>query len=129
MQVEREADRRGEVRTAHRRRVLLIDDDREILELLAEWLRGRGHEVRTLVDGTCAVVEARSFRPHVVVLDGVLRGTTGVAVARRLREENLGCGIVFLSGLSRTELPPSEVVLEKPIDLSALEHAILTVSG
>src|SRR5690606_10785187 len=68
MQVEREADRRGEVRTAHRRRVLLIDDDREILELLAEWLRGRGHEVRTLVDGTCAVVEARSFRPHVVVL-------------------------------------------------------------
>jgi len=129
MQVDKETNRRADSRTVHPRRVLLIDDDREILELLAEWLRGRGHEVRTLADGACAVAEARAFRPDVVVLDGVLRGTTGVAVAQRLRQEKLGCGIVFLSGLSRAELPLTEVVLEKPIDLQALEHAILMASA
>lgn len=125
MRAEKEAERLEDARTVHGRRVLLIDDDREILELLAEWLRGRGHEVRTLVDGTHAVREAKKFDPQVVILDGVLRGTTGTAVARRLREEGVPSRIVFLSGLHRTELPATEVVLEKPIDLQALEHAIL----
>lgn len=104
---------------------MLIDDDEEILELLAEWLSGRGHEVKTLADGAQAVEEARRFRPDVVVLDGVLRGTTGVAVAGQLRGE-LDCRIIFLSGLSRKELPAEEEVLEKPIDLHLLEERIST---
>ncbi len=107
-----------------KRRVMLIDDDREILDLLAEWLGGRGYEVRTLCEVTHAIREAHAFQPHVVVLDGVLRGTTGMAVAERLRAEGIESRIVFLSGLSRSELPSSEVVLEKPIDLQLLERTL-----
>lgn len=105
-------------------RILLIDDDREILELLAEWLSGKGHEVHALADGAQALQAAQAFRPNVVILDGVLRGITGTAIASKLREENVDCRIIFLSGLSRAELPADETVLEKPIDLHLLEKAI-----
>lgn len=107
-------------------RILLIDDDEEILELLAEWLSGKGHQVHTLADGAQALEAAEAFRPNVVILDGVLRGTTGAAIATQLRKERIDCRIIFLSGLSRTELPPEETVLEKPIDLHLLEEAIIS---
>lgn len=106
------------------RRVMLIDDDREILELLAEWLGSRGYEVRTLGDGARAVEEARAFQPHVVVLDGVLRKTTGFAVADGLRAAGIDCRIVFLSGLPRADLPAEDWVLEKPVDLHLLEATL-----
>lgn len=120
MRVENEAG----YAAAEKRRVMLIDDDREILDLLAEWLGGRGFEVHTLTDGNHAIERARRFRPHVVVLDGVLRGTTGTAVAQRLRAEGIESRIVFLSGLSRRDLPRDELVLEKPIDLQTLERTL-----
>lgn len=125
MRWEKEAGRLA----PEKRRVMLIDDDREILELLAEWLGGRGYEVHTLTDGATAIEEARAFRPHVVVLDGVLRRTTGAAVAARLRSAGIESRIVFLSGLSRLDLPPDELVLEKPIDLNLLERTLLEALG
>jgi len=105
-------------------RVLLIDDDREILEVLGEWLAGRGHAVRLLTDGLRAQEEAHRFAPDVVILDGLLRGTTGPAVAERLRASGHERGIIYLSGLPRSELPQDVPVLEKPIDLDALERTI-----
>lgn len=129
MGVKKEADESTPRPQLPGRRVMLIDDDQEILDLLAEWLGGRGYEVRTLNEGTHALEEAKTFRPHVVVLDGVLRGTTGMAVAERLRAEGVESRIVFLSGLSRSELPPAELVLEKPIDLHVLERTLFEAKG
>lgn len=105
-------------------RVLLIDDDPDVLELLGEWLSGRGHEVATLSDGLLALETALAFDPEVVVLDGLLRGTTGVAIERQLREAGLVCRIIYLSGLSRWELPTVAEILEKPLDLADLDRAL-----
>lgn len=104
-------------------RVLLIDDDDELLEVLGEWLRFRGHLVHLLADGLRAEEEANAFLPDVVLLDGVLKGTTGTDVATRLRSGGHH-GIIFLSGLPRGELPQDVPVFEKPIDLEALERTI-----
>lgn len=110
-------------------RVLLVDDDSEILEVLGEWLSGRGHAVRLLDDGHRAPEEAHRFAPDVVILDGLLRGTTGPAVAQRLRESGHRRGIIYLSGLPRGELPFGVPVLEKPIDLDVLERTIRRVAA
>ncbi|WP_373048293.1 response regulator [Vulgatibacter sp.] len=104
-------------------RVLLIDDDRELLEVLGEWLVCRGHAVRLLADGFQAPEEAHDFGPDVVLLDGLLRGTTGPAVAERLRAGGHR-GIIYLSGLPRGQLPRDVPVIEKPIDLDALDRTI-----
>jgi len=67
-------------------RVLLVDDAPELLELLRGPLRGEGFDVSTAGDGESALELARSFDPHVVVLDLVLPGIDGLEVCRRLRQ-------------------------------------------
>src|SRR5438309_10722622 len=66
-------------------RVLVVDDEPSLAELLASVLRYEGWEVRTAPDGARAVQIAREFRPDAVVLDVMLPDLDGVQVLRRLR--------------------------------------------
>jgi CheY-like chemotaxis protein len=70
---------------ARPRRVLLVDDNKDAAEMLAELLRTEGHEVRLVHDGREVLGEAQSFGPDVVLLDIGLPGLDGYEVARRLR--------------------------------------------
>lgn len=109
-------------------RILLIDDDRDLLELLGEWLIERGYAVRTLTDGFRARDEVLLFRPDVVLIDGRLVGIAGTTVADQLQD--LGQeGIIFLSGLPRNHFPSHVPVLQKPVDLDALERAIHRIAA
>jgi DNA-binding response OmpR family regulator len=67
-------------------RVLVVEDDEEIADVLRRSLRQEGHEVRTAVDGEEALVAASDFVPDMVVLDLGLPKLDGVEVCRRLRE-------------------------------------------
>jgi signal transduction histidine kinase/ActR/RegA family two-component response regulator len=66
-------------------RVLVIDDNVDAAETLAEALRMDGHEVRVAHDGETGVSEARAFSPSVVFLDIGLPGASGYEVVRDLR--------------------------------------------
>lgn len=108
-------------------RILLIDDDRELLELLGEWLVDRGYSVRTLADGFKAKEVALVFQPDVVLIDGRLVGIAGTTIADQLEDAGQE-GIIFLSGLPRDFFPRHLPVLQKPIDLDALERAIVELT-
>jgi two-component system response regulator MprA len=69
-------------------RVLVVEDDDEIADVLRRSLRQEGHEVRTALDGEEALETARDFAPDLVVLDLGLPKLDGVEVCRRLREES-----------------------------------------
>ena len=66
-------------------RVLVVEDDDEIADVLRRSLRQEGHEVRTAADGEEALEAARDFSPDLVVLDLGLPKLDGVEVCRRLR--------------------------------------------
>jgi DNA-binding response OmpR family regulator len=66
-------------------RVLVIEDDDEIADVLRRSLRQEGHEVRTAPDGEDGLRQASEFVPDLVVLDLGLPGLDGVEVCRRLR--------------------------------------------
>jgi CheY-like chemotaxis protein len=68
------------------RRVLVVDDNRDAAEALAEALLTGGHDVRTAFDGPSALSVAEDFVPEVVFLDIGLPAMDGYEVARRLRE-------------------------------------------
>ncbi|AKU91227.1 response regulator [Vulgatibacter incomptus] len=104
-------------------RVLLIDDDTEFLDVLSEWLTGRGHEVSTLSDGTAVLTALDEFQPDLVVLDGLLRGTSGSTVAQEI-ETQRQLRIIYVSGLPRDEFPADRPVFQKPIDLDVLDRFI-----
>ena len=69
------------------RRVLVVDDNRDAAQMLAEALRHEGHEVREAFDGLEALVAAAQFRPELLFLDLGLPGMDGFEIARRLRAD------------------------------------------
>jgi DNA-binding response OmpR family regulator len=69
-------------------RVLVVEDDRPIAEVLQRSLRLEGYEVRISGDGTEALDLAQAFLPDLVVLDLGLPGLDGIEVARALRQRD-----------------------------------------
>lgn len=80
-------------------RVLVVDDDPVILQLVRLNLELEGHQVTEAEDGSAALERARESRPDVVVLDVMLPEIDGYEVCRRLREdpETAGIPVVLLS--------------------------------
>ncbi len=70
-------------------RILVVEDERDLNELVARHLRQEGHEVAQAYDGPDALVEVASAPPDLVVLDWMLPGLDGIAVARKIREKYL----------------------------------------
>jgi DNA-binding response OmpR family regulator len=70
-----------------RPRVLIVEDDTEIADVLRRSLRIEGYDVKVSGDGPHALDEAGVFEPDAVVLDLGLPGMDGIDVARRLRED------------------------------------------
>jgi CheY-like chemotaxis protein len=72
------------------RRVLIVEDNLDAAETLAELLSLWGHEVRVVHDGSMALETAPTFQPDVVLLDIGLPGMDGYEVARQLRKAEGG---------------------------------------
>jgi two-component system, OmpR family, response regulator len=66
-------------------RVLVVDDETSLAELLASVLRYEGWEIRTAADGSSAVRTAREFQPDAILLDIMLPDFDGLEVLRRVR--------------------------------------------
>ena len=80
-------------------RVLIVDDDTDILELLKYNLVKEGYDVETAEDGIKAVVIAKNFKPDLILLDIMMPHQDGVETCRQLREvpSLAGAHITFLT--------------------------------
>ncbi len=84
-------------------RLLVVDDEPNILELLATSLRFAGFEVATATNGREALAEARRLRPDLVVLDVMMPDMDGFEVVRRMRGEGATAPVLFLTARDATE--------------------------
>ena len=84
-------------------RVLVVDDEENLAELISMALRYEGFEVATAHTGTAAVLRARELRPDAVVLDMMLPDFDGLEVLRRLRALDSGVPVVFLTARDAVE--------------------------
>jgi PAS domain S-box-containing protein len=71
----------------HSQRILLVDDNRDALEMLSEYLAHFGHDVRTAADGPQAIQLVREFTPDIAILDIGLPVMDGYELARHLQRE------------------------------------------
>ena len=78
-------------------RVLVVEDDEEIAQVLQRSLRMEGYEVKLAADGVRGLEEAHAFLPDLIVLDLGLPRLDGVDVARRLREDGDEVPILMLT--------------------------------
>ena len=87
----------------HEAKLLVVDDEPNILELLSASLRFAGFEVATASDGREAVATAKAFRPDLMVLDVMMPEMDGFEVVRRLRQDGVRPPVVFLTARDSTE--------------------------
>jgi two-component system, OmpR family, response regulator len=84
-------------------RVLVVDDEPSLTELLSMALRYEGWDVQTSADGLAAVRTARSYRPDAVVLDVMLPDLDGLEVLRRMRADGSDVPVLFLTAKDGVE--------------------------
>jgi two-component system OmpR family response regulator len=84
-------------------RLLVVEDDPNIVELLSASLRYAGFDVTSATDGPAALRLAREVRPDLMVLDVMLPGFDGFEVVRRMSAEGLRCPVVFLTARDAVE--------------------------
>jgi len=113
-------------------RILVVDDEPSLAELLTMTLRHEGWDVRTAGDGAEALRAASEFGPDAVLLDVMLPDLDGVEVLRRLRREAPDVPVLFLTARDSSEdraaglLAGADGYLTKPF---SLEHVVARLQG
>lgn len=112
-------------------RILLVDDEPAVLELLKEYLEGRGYAVITASNAAEALSAFSAHRPHVVLLDIVMPEADGLTILRRLQELDRKAGVIMLTAVGDEEVAKEALrqgaydYITKPVDLGYLELSIL----
>lgn len=84
-------------------RVLVVDDEPSILELLSVSLRFQGFVVETAENGPAALDRARTFKPDALILDVMMPGMDGFGLLRRLRADGITAPALFLTARDAVE--------------------------
>jgi two-component system OmpR family response regulator len=114
-------------------RVLVVDDEPNIVEVVTMALRFQGFEVETAATGREALAAVTSFRPHLMVLDVMLPDMEGFDVASRLGAQRAGVPIIFLTARDATEdkvrglTGGGDDYMTKPFSLEELVARIRTI--
>jgi CheY-like chemotaxis protein len=124
---------RRPMRTAHPRRVLIVDDNVDAARTLGLMLESLGHRTRVAFDGANALKLAEEFAPEVVLLDLGMPGIDGFEVARRLRRTaDPALHIIAVTGWGqdadrqRSRAAGFDLHLVKPVDAGLLAQALET---
>jgi EAL domain-containing protein (putative c-di-GMP-specific phosphodiesterase class I)/CheY-like chemotaxis protein len=112
-------------------RLLVIDDETDICDLITDVAETRGFEVKTVSEPNAVEAALREFTPQAIMLDLMMPGTDGVELLRNLSSHIRGCAIVLMSGHDARVLNSASRLgtahglnivgtQEKPIDIAAL---------
>jgi DNA-binding response OmpR family regulator len=113
-----------------RRKLLIVDDEEKICQLLAQYFSLKGYEVRALQRGEEALVLASVFHPDVVLLDLLMPGMDGVETLKALKRLNPTPQVLMLSVADHEEVVRGALDLGadfyicKPLNLPKLEHLV-----
>jgi DNA-binding response OmpR family regulator len=101
-------------------KILIIEDDRFLRELISRKLRNEEYEVIEAVDGEDGLKRAREEKPNLVLLDLILPGIDGFGVLEKLKEspETAQIPVIILSNLGQRE------EIEKGLKLGAIDYLI-----
>jgi DNA-binding NtrC family response regulator len=120
------------------KRILVIEDDPILRELLAEWLLAAGYHVGVAAEGAAGIADARARRPALVVTDIHMPGTGGAAVISEVGRIYPGTPVIAISAHfhSNRWFTPEEAMalgaaraLAKPFKRKELVDAVRELAG
>ena len=116
------------------RRILVVDDDRDVVQFLVGLLRKAGYTVLIAMDAAQAVMQAQRERPDLILTDILMPAGGGFSVLERLAQstKTMTIPVIFLSGSDQPDLEARALaagvtrILRKPCDNAVLLEAIRT---
>jgi DNA-binding response OmpR family regulator len=124
-----------ELREARKRslgRILVVDDEPEVVTILTKYFTAAGYTVDTASHGGDALIAVSQYQPDVVVLDIMMEGLDGVQVLGRIRAVNPAIRVIMITGSSDASLKPTAMSMgafayvSKPVSLEHLNAAVVS---
>ncbi|HTK18187.1 MAG TPA: response regulator [Mucilaginibacter sp.] len=113
------------------KKILILDDDADILDMLSYFLSDNGYEVSTMLRGDKVLETIRSFHPDLILMDVMLANMDGRLICRNLKAESetRALPVILISGThnlseSLNQQGAPDDFLAKPFDIEYLLHKI-----
>jgi CheY-like chemotaxis protein len=118
-------------------KILVVEDDQDLLYFLSEQLKDAGYDVVGARDGTTAIMVAQKQKPNLILLDVALPGADGFVVMKRLKSliPLSAIPIVAITGKylspdqEKTLAAKARAFLRKPLDMNELQSTIRSALG
>ncbi|MBI3129492.1 MAG: response regulator [Candidatus Tectomicrobia bacterium] len=113
-------------------RILIVDDEKDIVEFLAMELSRRDFEVDTALSGEEAIEKIKENRPHLMLLDVRMPGMGGIETLRQAKQLDPRIGVIMVTAVHEEEIARSAIALgahdyiTKPIDFTYLNMVVMT---
>jgi DNA-binding response OmpR family regulator len=111
-------------------KILIVDSDFHFVEFLEVFLRSQGHSVDRAFNAADALLQTRSFKPELILLNTHLESESGIHLLPELLMEQVSASVVMLTGMPSSENAVEAIkrgasdYLEKPVNYEKLNQAI-----
>ena len=114
------------------KKILIIDDDPDILTAYGAFFKGQGFDIRTAYNTTKGRVEIKEFKPDLLIVDVMMdQPDEGFVFAQQMLDEKTGIPIIITSSIATAgqeifdiDIPNVKAVLQKPVDLEKLSTLV-----
>jgi DNA-binding NtrC family response regulator len=112
-------------------RILVVDDEIVICDVLKEFLTLKGHEVYTALNGRAAIAKVKTERPHIVLLDILMPGMRGLKVLQEIKRLDPRIAVIMITGVMNRDVAKTAISLgaydyiTKPVDFEYLETVLI----
>ncbi len=97
-------------------KILIVDDEIVVCDLLIDFLTLKGYEVYTASDGYTAINKIKKISPHLVLLDIVMPGISGIRVLKEIKKSNPKTKVIMITAVS------DHGIISESIDLGAYDY-------
>ena len=114
------------------KKILVVDDEKVIGDALSKFLARKGYHVTTAQSGEEAIEKVKKEKPHMILLDIMMPGMSGVETLKRIKEIDKEVGIVMITAVNEDdigrkcmELGAYDYII-KPLNIEYLEAVLMT---
>jgi DNA-binding response OmpR family regulator len=111
-------------------KILVVDDELEVCDLLKEFLSARGYEIHIATDGLSALEKLKAVSPHLVLLDMRMPGMDGIEVLKEMKKIEPSVPVIMVTAVTEEDEAKSTFqfgafdYITKPVNLDYLENVV-----
>lgn len=112
-------------------KILVVDDEIQVVRLLQEFLTSKGHEVDTALNGAETLAKVKEMKPDIVLLDIMMPGMGGIDTLKEIKKIDPNIAVIMITAVIDEELANRAVKLgafdyiTKPINIDYLETCVM----